>query len=161
MQAPQYLKAVLDYCLEGNTANNFADVSQNPVRKWYHAPWLHVDSANGGDGREFIHGLTKERTSAVGDLGPAQINRHDNWAVGFYNARGGFTLGQVWKDSAHPDPRKGVFPSHTVSCKLLFSTAPLTEVPFLDGSLEWEGDINRDSAPDHDRSCTCCSWTWL
>jgi hypothetical protein len=144
IQAPQYLKAVLDYCLEGNTANNFADVAQNPVRKWYHAPWLHLDSANGGDGREFIHGLTKERTSAVGDLGPAQVNRHDNWAVGFYNARGGFTLGQVWKDPTHPDPRKGVFPSHTVSCKLLFSTAPLTEVPFLDGSLEWEGDINRD-----------------
>jgi len=32
-QAPRYLKAVLEYCLEGNTANNFADVSQNPVRK--------------------------------------------------------------------------------------------------------------------------------
>ena len=109
MHAPQYLKAVLDYCLEGNTANNFADVSQNPVRPWYHAPWLHVDSANGGDGREFIHGLTKERTSAAGDLGPAQVNRHDNWAVGFYNARGGFTLGQVWKDPTHPDPRKSQF----------------------------------------------------
>jgi hypothetical protein len=29
----------LDYCLEGNTANNFADISQNTIRKWYHAPW--------------------------------------------------------------------------------------------------------------------------
>src|SRR5436309_12148942 len=38
-QAQQYLQAVLSYCLEGNTANNFADVSQNSVRKWYHAPW--------------------------------------------------------------------------------------------------------------------------
>jgi hypothetical protein len=35
------LQAVLDYCLEGNTANNFADVSTNSLRKWYHAPWLH------------------------------------------------------------------------------------------------------------------------
>src|SRR6185295_14969017 len=26
-QAPQYLQAVLNYCLEGNTADNFADVS--------------------------------------------------------------------------------------------------------------------------------------
>src|SRR5437764_11898631 len=30
-QAPQYLQAVLDYCLEGNRENNFSDVSQNPV----------------------------------------------------------------------------------------------------------------------------------
>jgi hypothetical protein len=50
MEAPQYLQAVLDYCLEGNTANNFADVSQNPVRTWYHAPWLHSTLR----GREFI-----------------------------------------------------------------------------------------------------------
>jgi hypothetical protein len=41
-QAPQYLQAVLDYCLEGNTEDNFADVSKNTVRKWYHAPWLHT-----------------------------------------------------------------------------------------------------------------------
>jgi hypothetical protein len=111
------------------------------VRKWYHAPWLHA----GPSGREFIHGLTRERPSRPGELGPTQTNQHDNWAVGFYNARGGYTLGQVWRDPAHPDPRKAVFPSQTVSCKLLFSTAPLPQVPFLAGSLEWEADINRAS----------------
>src|SRR6476469_1917355 len=57
IDAPKYMQAVLDYCLEGNTENNFADVSQNTVRKWYHAPWLHSTNS----GREFIHGLTKER----------------------------------------------------------------------------------------------------
>jgi hypothetical protein len=137
--APKYLQAVLDYCLEGNAANNFADVSTNTVRKWYHAPWLHSTNS----GREFIHGLTKERPSRVGELGPAQTAQHDNWAIGFYNARGGYTIGQVWKDPAHPDPRKATFPSHTVTCKLLFTTTPVTEAPFLDGTLEWEGDINR------------------
>jgi hypothetical protein len=30
-----------------------------------------------------------------------------------------------------------------VSCKLIFTTAPLDQVPYLEGSLEWEGDINR------------------
>jgi hypothetical protein len=139
--APKYLQAVLNYCLEGNTANSFADVSANAVRKWYHAPWLH--STNGG--REFIHGMTKERPSRAGELGPAQTGPHDNWAVGFYNARGAYTIGQVWKDPAHPDPRKAVFPSHTVSCKLLFTTTPITEAPFLEGSFEWDGDINRAS----------------
>jgi hypothetical protein len=138
-QAPQFMKAVLDYCLEGNKENNFADVAQNPVRKWYHVPWLHTTAS----GREFIHGMTKERPSRPGELGSAQTAQHDNWAVGFYNARGGYTIGQVWKDAAHPDPRKAKFPSQTVTCKLLFTTAPVTEVPFLEGSLEWEGDINR------------------
>jgi hypothetical protein len=93
--------------------------------------------------------MTKERPSKINngvpELGPAQTNEHDNWAVGFYNARGAYTIGQVWKDPVHPDPSKSKFPSNTVTCKLLFSTAPLTEVPFLEGSLEWEGDINRQS----------------
>lgn len=140
-QAPQYLKAVLDYCLEGNTADNFADVSQNSVRKWYHAPWLHTTAS----GREFIRGMTRERPSRVGELGPAQTSEHANWAFGFYNARGGHTIGQVWKDPVHPDPRKAKFPSNTVTCKFLFTSAPLTQVPFLEGSLEMQADINRQS----------------
>ncbi len=140
-QAPKFLQAVLNYCLEGNTANNFADVSQNPVRTWYHAPWLDA----GPSGREFIHGMTKERPSRPGELGPSQTGSHDNWAVGFYNARGGYTIGQVWKDPAHPDPRKSTFPAQTVTCKLLFTTAPIAEVPFLQGTLEWQGDITRAS----------------
>jgi hypothetical protein len=138
-EAPKYLKAVLDYCLEGNKETDFVDVGQNPVRKWYHAPWLH----SGPTGREFIRGMTKERPSRPPELGPAHTAQHDNWAVGFYNPRGAYTIGQVWKDPAHPDPRKAVFPSHTVACKLLFTTTPLAEVPFLDGSLEWEADIDR------------------
>jgi hypothetical protein len=132
---------VLDYCLEGNTANSFADVSANTVRKWYHAPWLHSTSS----GREFIHGMTKERPSRAGELGSAQTGAHDNWAVGFYNARGAYAIGPVWKDPAHPDPRLAKFPSHTVTCKLLFTTTPVAEAPFLDGSFEWQGDINRAS----------------
>ena len=139
LEAPQYLNAVLDYCLAGNTANNFADVSANTVRKWYHAPWLHTTPS----GREFISGMTKERPSRPGELGPAQTAQHDNWAFGFYNERGGFTIGQVWSDPAHPDPRKAIFPSHTVTCKLLFTTTPIAEAPFLAGSLEMEADINR------------------
>jgi hypothetical protein len=141
-QAPQYMNAVLNYCMQGNTANAFADVARNTVRKWYHAPWLHV----GASGREFIHGMTRERPSRVGELGPLQTDVHDNWAVGFYNSRGGYAIGRVWRDQQNPDPTKAKFPLHTVACKLIFTTAPLEEVPYLEGSLEWEGDINRSSA---------------
>lgn len=141
-QAPQYMQAVLNYCLQGNTANNFADVSRNGVRKWYHAPWLHV----GGAGREFIHGMTRERPSRTGELGPLHTtDRVQSWAVGFYNGRGGYTLGRVWADEQQPDPTKAVFPLHTVSCKLIFTAAPLNEVPYLAGTLEWEADINRSN----------------
>jgi hypothetical protein len=138
-QVPQYIEAVLSYCLQGNTANNFADVSQNTVRKWYHTPWLHA----GTGGREFIHGMTRERPSQPRELGPNQTQERANWAVGFYNPRGGYTTGRVWANETRPDPRRARFPLHTVSCKLLFTTATVTEVPFLDGSLEWEADINR------------------
>lgn len=139
-QAPQYMNAVLKYCLDGNTANNFADVSANRVRKWYHAPWLHV----GGAGREFIHGLTRERPSPAGELGPLHVTDGvQNWAVGFYNGRGGYTIGRVWANEQNPDPTKAKFPLHTVSCKLILTAAPLAEVPYLEGSLEWEADINR------------------
>jgi hypothetical protein len=140
-EAPKYLQAVLDYCLEGNTPANFNEVGQNPVRKWYHAPWLHTTAS----GREFIHGMTRERPSRVPELGPAQTAEFANWAVGFYNARGAYTIGQVWKDPAHPDSRKAKFPSNVVTCKLLFTTAPLSQAPYLEGSLEWQGDINRSS----------------
>jgi hypothetical protein len=87
--------------------------------------------------------MTKERLSSALELGPAQTNPRDNSAVGFYSVCCGFTIGQVWKDPLHRDPRKSTSPSHTVTCKLLFSTAPLTEVPFIAGSLEWQGDIDR------------------
>ncbi|MFL6577693.1 MAG: hypothetical protein ACJ8MR_13825 [Povalibacter sp.] len=144
-QAPHYMAAVLNYCMQGNTANNFADVSRNSVRKWYHAPWLH----DGPAGREFIHGMTRERPSRAGELGPLQTSTDiQNWAVGFYNGRGGYTLGRVWANEQNPDPSKATFPLHTVSCKLIFTSAALAEVPYLEGSLEWEADINRASNAD-------------
>ncbi|HKQ98454.1 MAG TPA: hypothetical protein VJV75_11300 [Candidatus Polarisedimenticolia bacterium] len=144
-EAPKYMKAVLDYCLAGNTSSvmedNFDDIGHNTVRKWYHAPWLD----DGAAGREFIHGLTKERPSKIGELGPLQGSKRDNWAVGMYNARGGYTIGQVWKDPLHPDPRQAKFPLHTVTCKFLFTRTTVAEAPFLAGTLEWHADVNRSS----------------
>jgi len=108
------------------------------VRTWYHAPWLHT----GCFGREFVHGLTRERSSRSRELHPNQTSFIDNWAVGFYNPAGGYTIGQVWNTpSGVPDPSKAIFPVGTVGFKLLFTTALTTEVPFLAGSFEWEANI--------------------
>ena len=73
-QPAAYLKAVFDYVLEGNGEVDWV-VQNNRVRTWYHTPWMH----NGPKGREFVRGLTRERTtprpatSGAGELGPLQI----------------------------------------------------------------------------------------
>lgn len=128
-----YAAAVLAYCLEGNVAVDFR-VQQNSVRDWYHAPWLHW----GENGREWHHGLTRERGSEAGDLHPDQASKVFNWAVGFYNARGGYTIGKVWPECGFPPvPANAVFPEGTVSFKLLFTSATTTQVPYLTNAFEW------------------------
>ena len=134
-----YARTVLRYGLEGNDAVDWAG-QDNKVRKWYHAPWLHY----GRNGREFIHGLTHERVSEPGELGPAQTARAQNWAVGLYNAPGGYVVGQVWKDPNAPNPSAARFPNGTVSIKLLFTHASVDQAPYLRNAKEWDAYIYRD-----------------
>lgn len=139
-----YMGAVLGYVLEGNVAVDW-DIAKNQTRLWFHAPWMHW----GPRGREPVHGLTRERSSKWHELSPQQVRRVENWAVGFYNARGGYTVGQVWKDPARPDSPKGQFPVGTVSAKLLFTEATDEEAPYLksEHGLVWEAQIKRNQAP--------------
>lgn len=139
-----YLQAVLRYVLQGNVAVNW-DISKNQTRKWYHAPWMHW----GSRGREPIHGLTRERGSRWRELSEHQTRRTNNWAVGFYNPRGAFTIGQVWKDPTNPDSSKAQFPVGTVSAKLLFTDATDEEAPYLRSAnaLVWDAQINRKGTP--------------
>src|ERR1700722_18597574 len=112
------LNTVLRYCLEGNVETDWV-LQENKVRLWVHAPWLHW----GDNGREPIHGLTKERTSEAKELAPSQTRRVQNWAVGMYNAPGGYTIGQVWKNVTDWRAEVARFPANTVSIKLLFTEA--------------------------------------
>ena len=152
-QPNQYAQAVLDYFYEGNIRPDVEesfDPAQNTVRKWYNAPWQDF----GKGGREFIHGLTRERVTPVGDLitpsgdcAAAKVPRTCNWnnyAVGFYNAPGGATIGKVWTDHGKPDPSLANFPEGTVAAKLLFTTAPVSMVPYLAGSPEWNAYVYAD-----------------
>ncbi len=137
-QPNEYIKAVLDYALDGNKQVDFV-VQNNTTRGWYHAPWMHAGAA----GREFVRGLTRERSSRPGELHPNQTGTFENWAVSVYNPRGGYTLGQVWKDPDAPNPGAAKFPVGSVSIKLIFTEAPVSQVPYLAGSVEWQADINR------------------
>jgi hypothetical protein len=134
----KYVKAVLAYAFDGNVAVDWI-VQNNTKRNWYHAPWMH----SGNSGREFIHGMTRERTSRPKELAPTQTSQFQNWAVGFYNAPGGYTIGQVWKNHASPDPTAAVFPPGTVSIKLLFTAATDAEVPYMKNAFEWDANINQ------------------
>jgi hypothetical protein len=138
-----YMMAVRRYVYEGNVdagnPNKPWVVQKNP-RPWYHAPWLDA----GQNRREFIHGLTRELPSVPGQLwdNPPQKSDIQNWAVGFYNTLGGYVIGQVWCDPQKPSLSPVLFPEGTVSAKLLFSAAPLSEVPFLWGAVQWTANIN-------------------
>ncbi|WP_157778625.1 hypothetical protein [Massilia violaceinigra] len=139
----QYAKTVYSYVLEGNIQADW-DVGNNKVRKWYHAPWMHY----GDTGREFIRGLTRERTTPApatagrGELAPTQTRCFQNWAVGFYNPPGGYQVGRVWAKPGSPDAALSQFPNGTVIAKLLFTTAPDAEVSYLKDTMEWRANIH-------------------
>src|SRR5580698_1035266 len=115
-QPDQYMFAVLKYCLDGNVESDWV-LQANNKRGWYHAPWMHW----GAHGREPIHGLTFERMSLPLELAPQQTATLQNWAVGMYNAPGGYTFGHVWANPLSPNAAAASFPPNTVSIKLLFT----------------------------------------
>jgi len=136
-----YMLQVRDYCFEGNTEVDWR-VENNKMRGWYHMPWQDY----GRTGREAIHGLTQEAPLSAGQLAATQTYpvavAH---AIGFYNEFGGYTIGQVWKDHAKPDPSvtsNAGFPIGTVVCKLLFVDMPpaeiAEEIPYLVNPIEWQ-----------------------
>ncbi len=136
-----YILQARDYCFEGNLEVDWR-VENNKVRKWYHAPWQDY----GPLGREAIHGLTKEAPLAVGQLAATQTYPNAvAYAVGLYNAFGGYEIGRVWQDHNHPDPsyvaNEG-FPVGTVVCKLLFVSMPpdlvQAQIPWLVNPLNWD-----------------------
>jgi hypothetical protein len=137
-----YMKAVLSYALKGNTEVDW-EVEKNSFRKWYHAPWLHW----GEGGREFVHGMTRERHSRPKELADTQVTEAQTWAVSVYNELGGYTLGQVWANPTAPDPKAAHFLEGTVAVKLLFTDASLDEVPYLKGAKEWQAFVAARSEP--------------
>jgi hypothetical protein len=133
-----YMKTVLKYCLEGNTEPDVDfKVQKNKKRKWYHAPWLHY----GMNGREYHHGLTRERNVPPFEMHKDQDIGLENWAVGFYNEPGGYTFGKVWETDSVPRIELSDFPEGTVTFKLLFTAGTADKVPFIKGSKEWTANI--------------------
>jgi hypothetical protein len=138
----EYMEAVLKYFLEGNVEVGFVG-QKNKVRKWYHAPSMSWQPSSRPYGREFVHGLTRERNSFPQELYSTQNDTIQNWAVGFYNSVGAYTLGRVWSDTINPKTQYGQFEEGTVSAKLLFTSASIGQVPYIDGAYEWDANIHK------------------
>lgn len=140
-QPREYITALLNYALEGNAAVDWK-VQDNAVRKWYHAPGLLSAQGSRKSGREFVRGLTRERPSRPNELHANQTQSVSNWAVGFYNPIGAFTIGKVWENPDSPNIDAAKFEDGAVAFKLLFTTASETEVPFLANSLKWQAHVD-------------------
>jgi hypothetical protein len=136
----KYLRSVLEYFYEGNIEVDFA-VQKNTKRKWYHAPSLAWKPQNRPWGREFIRGLTRELTSVPRQLHPNQKQRVQNWAIGFYNPIGAYTIGKIWADTTKL-LNSIKFEDNAVSAKLLFTAADTLQVPYLSGTKVWRANIN-------------------
>ncbi|WP_437987522.1 hypothetical protein [Sorangium sp. So ce117] len=152
-QRPAYLDALKNYLLEGNDTNDF-DVSKNTQRSWYHVPMMTSDNFSR---REPYHGLTKERALRSTDHkwiidgtgGSANLN---SYAIGAYNALGGYTIGQVFKDPnpANSDPSKGKFIEGAYVFKILFAEYDSAKIDAgqdpLVGAPEWQIQDIADAA---------------
>ncbi len=104
-------------------------------------------------GREFVHGLTRERTACLSEItigSSCQNATIQNWAISLYNERGSYYIRKVWEEmmKANPNPEKfptAGFPEGTVAVKLLFTQASPAQVPFLENSKTWWADIYRSN----------------
>jgi hypothetical protein len=132
--ANDYLYALRDYSFDGMVDVDFRP-QDNKVRPWFHMPLMNF----GAGRREPTHGVTAERSIKGPELGVKPGVTIHNYAIGFYNAAGGYAIGQVWKASL-PDLTKSHFPQGAMTFKILFSDAKPTDfqdADILAGAPQW------------------------
>lgn len=143
LQPSAYLYAIRSYLYEGMVEADWR-AEDNRIRKWYHVPWMHT----GRHARECIRGMTRERDVDAFEIALCHSHCMQSWAIGLYNSPGGYTIGQVWSNPSDPRPECACFPFGTVVAKLLFIEADLTNIFALEGSVEWQANINSSAVDD-------------
>lgn len=138
----RYLSLLLDYVLEGQDRVHWR-LKANTHRRWYHVPW----QGPGANGREFIHGLTRGRDLAPGELGP---KCRQTWALAFYNDIGATVLERIWRrvpKGGDPDLSALPFSLATVAVKLAYTDATEADDPRLRGAPELQANIHVRTTP--------------
>ncbi|MDI3566507.1 hypothetical protein [Bradyrhizobium sp. Arg816] len=132
--ANAYLYALRDYAFDGMIDADFKPEANN-VRPWFHMPLMNF----GPRAREPMRGLTSERSVTGPELGLKPGVTIHNYAVGFYNAAGAVTIGQVL-GGASPDLAKAQFPQGAMTFKILFSDVTANDFQgsdVLSGAPQW------------------------
>ncbi len=173
-----YIQDIVDYVKEGqdpNLANEIGwrakiETTGGEETRWFHVPWMAYD---GHQGREFVHGLTNELSTARSTFtgrggglhtlpGAPPDALYETWSVGFYNPCGGWSIGQQWPASGEPATydeggrmlaRGMPFPEGTLVVKVLNTTANGEDVPYLKGSTNWQADAHVQLGPDKYETC--------
>jgi len=106
-------------------------------------PWQHY----GPNGREGIHGLTKEGAGGrCGQLAWTQTHTGgQTYAIACYNDFGGYTIGKVWEDHDRPakDPTMS-FPIGTVVFKTSICGCAGGTGSIPEPAITWQGFITTD-----------------
>jgi hypothetical protein len=174
-----YVQDIVDYVKEGQDLNlndetGWKIAVKNETR-WYHVPWMAYD---GQRGREFVHGLTNELSTALSTfhegrgsgkerlLGAVQTNGEDplfeTWSVGMYNPCGAWSIGQAFPASGEPAVytegsrmfAKGLpFPEGTLVMKILNTTADDTSVAYLKEAPTWQANGHVQYSPTKYSTC--------
>ena len=132
----------------------------------------HLSDLLGASARIAVHELPPSVATRDGSPGQDPIGADDcpeanaagfeTWAVGMYNTYGGYALGQAFPASGEaqvvqvdgrPAPAGLPFPTGTLVTKFLFTTAPTSCVPYLEGAPEWT--VDRHTLDDSDSTFAC------
>ncbi|KQN21439.1 hypothetical protein ASE86_14535 [Sphingomonas sp. Leaf33] len=143
--ANDYAWALMRYIQEGNIDSGDVDTDWNACantkRQWFNMPFQTYSPIQG---REFIHGLTREAPVTLSvSLQSAPLGT-TVWAVAFYNGNAAPTLASVWRDDGTVKmPTDNLaFAEGTVVGKLLFTTASADNMPMLRNLPQWTANIS-------------------
>lgn len=120
---------------------------KNKARYWCHMPWMQT----GVNGREAVHGLTKEMDLRPSKNIPTYMNATpgSDWGVAYFNGPGCRTLGNVFGSKSQPldAPRfqNSDFDHGTVSAKILFTTA---DFPEIKDAYQWKANVSEPGMPE-------------
>ena len=175
-----YVQDIIDYVRKGQDFKEGWNTKVDGQTRWYHVPWMAYD---GERGREFVHGLTNELSTALSSfvtptrgvgrgsgrhtLPGAKANAGVNplfetWSVGMYNPCGGWSVGQAFPPSGEPATytrggknfaRGMPFTEGTVVVKVLNTTATENDVPYLKGSTTWKANGHKQQSPTEYSLC--------
>lgn len=176
-----YVQDIVDYVKEGQDPNLPDDVGWrlrvNDETRWFHVPWMAHD---GQRGREFVHGLTNELSTALSTFheGRGSGKEHifgarlastgvdpmfETWSIGMYNPCGGWAIGQVFPATGVPSVETtedgrilatGMpFPQGTLVIKILNTTADAASVGYLKWSTDWQANGHVQYGPESYSTC--------